>query len=451
MEDKEILKTIIDERKGQAERPSYDKLTAQEKKDVDKIREEYINFLNHGRTTHEVIKRVLEKAKKNNFTDNPKLKKFYVINDDHSAIALVVRGKKPIGKGMTFLGSHADFCSLHLKDHPIKEDNYLGVRLDTRPYGGFWNHHYGDTDVTVIGRFIKNGKTHEFEFPGVIFEPTIHISNEFADKPYKEIFKGEVNDITIGCRTKKDFLDYVSKLAGTTMEEKDFARGDFYAVPRFAATALPGNELITAYGHDDRSSVYGIYEALLRSSPTYTTVCFAFDREEIGSTGLTGAIGSFFEHVLDHILETEGKMSEADIRTILRHSRMISADVDIALNHRNLELSDPDNSAKPGRGMVICRVNGSKGQGGGNRAPAFLMDYMMTLLEKEKVVYQISSIPSKIEQGGGGTIARYFAERGVPTIDSGAPVSGMHGKRSILHIGDLYQCMKGFKAFMERE
>jgi aspartyl aminopeptidase len=448
----DILKNIIEERKGQQARPSIDDLSAEEKKDLRLVAKEYINFLDKAKTTHETTKLLISMAKKRGFvqyTSGVK-KNFYLVNKDESAIALVAFGKIPIDKGLTILGAHSDFCCLHLKDHPIKEDQYLGVRLDGRPYGGFWNHHYLDTDVDVLGRLVKNGKVYEFSFDGVIIDPTIHINHEIEDKTVKEAFKGEQLDILVGTRTKKEFLDKISAIAGIKIEEKDFSRTDVYAVPKFSTLSLMGDELIVGYGHDDRSSVFSIFEAIFRAKPTYTSLVFAFDREEIGSTGLTGAQGNFFEEVIDAI--TQGaSQSDKGVRDMLRHSLMISADVDIALNFRNLDLSDPENAAKSGRGIVICRANGGRGQGGGNKAPAFLMDYIMTLWDKEKVSYQVSSIPSKIEGGGGGTIGRYFAERGVPTADCGAPISGMHGKRSILHAGDLYQCMKGFKVFMERK
>jgi aspartyl aminopeptidase len=281
------------------------------------------------------------------------------------------------------------------------------------------------------------------------FFRTVSAYYEEYKKTVKEAFKGEQLDIIVGSRTKKDFLKTISKIAGCDIEEKDFSRADVYAVPKFKSMKLMGDELIVGYGHDDRSSVFSVFKALFRAKPYFTTVAFAFDREEIGSTGLTGAIGSFFEQVLDAVVHEN--TGEAKMRSILRNSLMISADVDIALTFRSLENSDVDNAAKCGRGFVICRINGGKGQGGGNRAPAFLMDYLMELWDKEKVVYQVSSIPTKIEMGGGGTIGRYFAERGIPTADCGAPVAGMHGKRSILHVGDLYQCVKGFTAFMERK
>ncbi|MFH1916191.1 MAG: hypothetical protein ABIJ21_02920 [Nanoarchaeota archaeon] len=452
MKDKEILKNIVDEKKKVTERPAIDTLTPAEKKEIPTFTTKYMEFLDAARTTHETTNTVLSWAKKNGFSEYRKgQKKFYIMNEDQSSIALVIAGKHPIEKGLSILGAHADFCCLHLKDHPLKEDSYLGIRLDTRPYGGFGNPHFTDTDYRIIGRVLKNGKIHQFEFDGTIFEPTVHITRDLEENKVKDAFKGENLDITVGCRTKKEFLKKISKLAGTTIEEKDFSRGDFYAVPKFKTIKLLDDELISGYGHDDRSSVFAIFEALFRSKPTHTTIAMSFDREEIGSTGLTGAIGAFFEQIIDACMENEEKSGDAFLRTILRNSYMVSADVDIALNFRNLELSDADNAAKSGRGLVICRANGGRGQGGGNRAPSFLMDYLMTLFEKKKVIYQVSSIPTKIEQGGGGTIGRYFAERGVPTADVGCPVSGMHGKRSILHIGDLYQAIKGFQAFIERE
>ena len=55
---------------------------------------------------------------------------------------------------------------------------------------------------------------------------------------------------------------------------------------------------------------------------------FGVDREEIGSTGLTGAIGAFFEQTLDQIVENQtGKkpleITQAYERIILKNSMML--------------------------------------------------------------------------------------------------------------------------------
>src|SRR3989339_819364 len=79
-----------------------------------------------------------------------------------------------------------------------------------------------------------------------------------------------------------------------------------------------------------------------------------------------------------------------------------------------------------------------------------IASYLMDLFEENNVMYQMSELPSKLQKGGGGTIAKYFAQKGIQVIDVGVPVGNMHGKHPTAHIGDLGQLIKGYKSFIGR-
>ena len=52
----------------------------------------------------------------------------------------------------------------------------------------------------------------------------------------------------------------------------------------------------------------------------------------------------------------------------------------------------------------------------------------------------------KVDQGGGGTIAKYMANRNVDTIDAGVPVLCMHAPYEIVSKLDCYMTYKGILA-----
>jgi aspartyl aminopeptidase len=51
----------------------------------------------------------------------------------------------------------------------------------------------------------------------------------------------------------------------------------------------------------------------------------------------------------------------------------------------------------------------------------------------------------KVDQGGGGTVAKFMANRNIATIDAGVPVLSMHAPFECIAKTDLYMAYKGMK------
>ncbi|MBO5640278.1 MAG: aminopeptidase, partial [Oscillospiraceae bacterium] len=51
-----------------------------------------------------------------------------------------------------------------------------------------------------------------------------------------------------------------------------------------------------------------------------------------------------------------------------------------------------------------------------------------------------------VDQGGGGTIAKYMANRNIDTIDAGVPVLSMHAPFEVVSKLDCYMTYKGILA-----
>ena len=49
----------------------------------------------------------------------------------------------------------------------------------------------------------------------------------------------------------------------------------------------------------------------------------------------------------------------------------------------------------------------------------------------------------KVDKGGGGTIAKYMADRNIDTIDAGVPVLSMHAPFEVVSKLDCYMTYKG--------
>ena len=78
------------------------------------------------------------------------------------------------------------------------------------------------------------------------------------------------------------------------------------------------------------------------------------------------------------------------------------------------------------------------------------MGYLTNLLDSKQVSWQIGEM-GKIDLGGGGTIAKYVANRGIDTIDIGVPVLSMHSPFEVVSKADVYMAYLAFKAFCEND
>ena len=69
-------------------------------------------------------------------------------------------------------------------------------------------------------------------------------------------------------------------------------------------------------------------------------------------------------------------------------------------------------------------------------------------MDEAGVVWQMVEL-GKVDQGGGGTVAVYMAERDIDTLDAGVPVLSMHAPFETVAKLDCYMTYKGMKAVFE--
>ena len=99
-------------------------------------------------------------------------------------------------------------------------------------------------------------------------------------------------------------------------------------------------------------------------------------------------------------------------------------------------------------GVSIFKYTGSKGKGGCSDASAEAMGYLRSVLDKAGVIWQVGEL-GKVDQGGGGTVAAYMANRNIVTVDAGVPVLSMHAPMEIISKLDCYMSMRACKAIYE--
>ena len=170
-------------------------------------------------------------------------------------------------------------------------------------------------------------------------------------------------------------------------------------------------------------------------------MCILADKEEIGSVGISGMQSQYFEHFMGGLCDAQG----VKLFDCFANSFCLSADVSNAYDPNFPETCDKRNNSALNYGISICKYTGRGGKGGASDASAEAMGHIRSTFEKNGVIWQIATL-GKVDQGGGGTVAAYMANRNIVTVDAGVPVLNMHAPAELVSKLDCYETMLACKA-----
>lgn len=444
----------------------------QDREQLEALSVRYIDFISSCKTERESVRRSVELARQAGYRDleeiiakGEKLKphdKVYAVNM-HKALALFNLGEEPLESGMTILGAHIDSCRLDVKQNPLYEEANLAY-LDTHYYGGIKKYQWVTLPLALHGVVVrKDGSVLDVcigEDPQdpvfCVTDLLIHLSQEQMKKDAATVVEGENLDILIGNipldeNDKPSVKAAVLKLLSGkySLEEEDFLSAELCLVPAGRARELGlDRSMILGYAHDDRVCAYTSLEAMLETGDSKRTLCcLLVDKEEIGSVGATGMRSNFFEDTVAEILALTGNTSPLALRRTLRRSVMLSSDVSSAFDPLYASAFDKKNVAYVGSGMVFNKFTGARGKSGSNDANAEFIGRLRAIMDRHDVHYQFAEL-GKVDLGGGGTIAYIMSLYGMQVIDSGVAVMSMHAPFEVIGKADLYEVLKGYRAFL---
>ena len=248
--------------------------------------------------------------------------------------------------------------------------------------------------------------------------------------------------------TVKDNILNILK-AAYGMEEEDFLSAELELVPAGKARDLGlDRSMILAYGQDDRVCAFTSLFAMLETENLVKTgCCLLVDKEEIGSVGATGMHSRFFENIVAELIALNEGESELKVRRALANSRMLSSDVSAGYDPMYADAFEKRSAAFLSRGLSFNKFTGSRGKSGSNDANAEYIGKIRKVLDDAGVAYQFAEL-GKVDVGGGGTIAYIMANYGMEVIDSGVAVLNMHAPYEVSSKADVYEAVKGYKAFL---
>ena len=448
--------------------------------ELNEINERYKSCLNAGKTERECVELSIRMAEAAGYRSieevlaaGDKLKagdKVYAVNMN-KMLALFRIGEEPLSTGMNILGAHIDSPRIDVKQNPLYENEGLAY-LDTHYYGGIKKYQWVAQPLSIHGVIVKKDGTTEKVSIGeeendpvfVITDLLVHLAQEQMEKKASKVIEGEKLDLLIGNRPidsaagegaeaekdaiKANVLRLLKDKYG--MDEDDFTSAELEIVPAGKARDCGlDRSMILSYGQDDRVCAFTSLFAMLDITEAKRTgCCLLVDKEEIGSVGATGMHSRFFENTVAELIAlTEGE-SDLKVRRALANSRMLSSDVSAAYDPMYAEAFEKRSSAFFTNGLTFNKFTGSRGKSGSNDANAEYIAALRKTMDDAGVAYQFAEL-GRVDLGGGGTIAYIMANYGMEVIDSGVAVLNMHAPYEVSSKADVYEAVKGYRAFLK--
>ncbi|MBR4017857.1 MAG: aminopeptidase [Oscillospiraceae bacterium] len=443
----------------------YTGLSDQQKADMNDYCKRYTAFLDACKTEREATTWAVETAEANGFqamVPGKAIKpgdKVY-LNNRGKSIMLAVIGSESLANGANICAAHVDSPRMDIKPNPLYEDSEIAY-LKTHYYGGIKKYQWATIALALHGVvYRKDGSVITVSIGEEESDPVLYVSDLLphlaADQMQKTAAKAieaEQMNVIMGSEpltgegadmVKLHIMKLLNEKYG--MIEEDFLSAELTMVPAGKCREVGlDRSLLGAYGHDDRVCAYAEIEPLLTmGTPKHTAVCILADKEEIGSVGVSGMLSHAFEYFMEMLCDAQGvKLSHC-----FANSFCLSADVTNAFDPNFPEVSDRRNNAKVNYGVAIMKYTGSRGKGGSSDAAAEAMGHVRTTLDNAGVIWQIGTL-GKVDQGGGGTVAAYMANRNIVTVDAGVPVVSMHAPMEVVSKLDCYMTMLACKAIYE--
>ncbi len=440
----------------------YDLIGPDEVAAVNSYCEGYKVYLNQARTEREAVNLAIEQAANEGFSEYVpgmalKAGDKVWFNNRGKALMLAVIGEKPMSEGCVIAAAHVDSPKLDLKQLPLYEDSEMAY-LKTHYYGGIKKYQWTAIPLELHGVIVlKSGEVIDVvigrdpEDPQFVISDLLpHLAADQMKKTMAEGITGEGLNIIIGSvpyadegenRVKLAVLSSLNDSYGIT--EEDLVSAELTAVPAFEVRDIGlDRSIIGGYGHDDRVCAYAELRAIFDvKNPARTSICILADKEETGSDGVSGMKSEAFEWFVDEIC----KAQNVRIRDCFSKSLCISADVTAAYDSNFPEVSEKRNVAKLNYGVGLNKFTGARGKSGTSDASAELVAYIRRIFDENNVQWQMCEM-GKVDQGGGGTVAMYMANRNIDTIDAGVPVLSMHAPFELVSKYDCYMTYKGVLA-----
>ena len=443
----------------------HDRIADAEKKKMEAFSRDYRAFIDSAKTERECVREVISRAEREGFrsyTPGMAIRagdKLY-LNGYHKSILLAVIGKKPLDQGVNLIAAHIDAPRIDVRTMPLYQEGGICL-MKTHYYGGIKKYQWTAMPLELVGVVsLRDGTTLRVSIGADEDDPVFcitdllpHLAKDQMTKTLAEGIPAESLNVFAGSipsaadqdgkdRVRLHVLELLNEKYGIV--EEDFISAELTMVPAFKSRDVGcDRSMIGAYAHDDRCCSFAGLAALFEEKkPVLTTVLMLADKEEIGSEGISGMQSRFFDTFMQDLCDAQG----VSLARCFERSRCISADVGAATDPNFPEVSEKRNDPKINLGPVVTKYTGARGKSGASEAPCEMIADMRRIMDEKDIVWQFGQL-GKVDQGGGGTVAMYIANRNIQTLDMGVPVLSMHAPFELISKLDLYMTKRAYAAF----
>lgn len=339
--------------------------------------------------------------------------------------------------GLTLAVAHLDAPCLKLKEVPEAPGSPGRFLVET--YGSPVRESFLNIPLRLAGtlylRDTEGIRAEEFlsRSTGVIPALAPHLKN---GNPELSVQTGLPVLWSLGGETLVDLLSVETGIPG-----EDILSSDLFLVPAWKPrlTGLQ-EDMVLAYGLDDRAMVYAALQAFLeiQASSGWQAIWFV-DHEEIGSMSASGGFSSRTSQVLERVALGAGLDREGYLR-MLEASRVLSLDMAHGYHPGYPEAYDELNAPRLGRGPVF------KSSAAGRYAisPGGLA---WCRLVAGRAGTGLQTYQNRSDLRGGTTLGPMVAAlTGMETLDLGAPMLSMHMAGELCATEDLVETTRLLKA-----
>ena len=409
-------------------------------------------FLDTCPTPYQVTDYILKALKEHEFTELKEHEpwslepgKSYVVTRNESAVIVF---RIPVGKPKGFLigATHDDSPALKIKPDPETESAGM-VRLNVEGYGGLLRAPWFDRPLAIAGRVCvrtPNGiqSRHLFIDRDICVIPSLAIHMDRNINTAGHVYEIQKEMLPV-FRTKDSTVTFQTLLANELgVNESDILSHDLIVCPRTKA-AITGADasMISAPHLDDLQCTFASLEGFLHAEASASIPVMAvFDNEEVGSTSLQGANGTFLEDTL-HRIEECLHLTHDDFCSCCASSFVLSADNSHAVHPNYPEKADPTHHPKMNGGIVLKYA----------ASTSYLTDAVSSALVED--LCSTNSIPVQHFSNhsnipGGSTLGRLSVQHlGIRTADIGLAQLAMHSPYETAGVKDTDYLIQLFRAY----
>ncbi len=439
-------------------------LSLEQRKQVDAFAEGYKAYLRVAKSARLSNGELLRQARAAGFVDfaagtpvKPGAKLLF--NDRDRAAVLVVVGSEPLEAGSRVIGTHQDSPHINLKAKPVVPAPGSIALFKTVYYGGIKKYQWSNLPLALVGRIdTTDGRHLDVSLGFGAGDPLFVIPDgaPHSDKPernrlYADVLAGEELDPIAGSipgeRTSVAEEVTAALRARFAIKDEDLVSAELELVPAMQPADVGLDRgLVGAWGQDDKLSSYCAAKALLDlpGTPTFTSMVYLTNFEEVGSVNNTGAGSEFLVEAYTELLARKAGSDAVSLLTVqraLRHAAVVSADTNDGINPLFPQNTEASNAASVGFGVTVKRY------GAGFDANSEFTARVLALLTANGIPWQTHT--PRVEVGGGGTIGGFFSARDMEVIDIGVPLLSMHAPyemSSKVDVWNLYRFLRAFPA-----